>query len=812
MRVTKGREFPLFFRWLFFCTALLCGSASLASAQESTGAGEPPGRMTLVALGNLDGDLGPVDCRASEPSASSWARQVGYFQSLSLVYAAGGISAPIALHVGDSIFPGVLSRYLLSQGEEGAETLATLLAGLPIGAHGLGNREFSVDRQALLRFGEALKNQGIPLQAANLHCEPFQGGEGICHLLGEKPYELISHQNLTIAVTSVLSEDLLLTLAAEQREGLRVLDPKEVLPDVIREMRSEADLVIVQYHLRERRALEQATTLASAVEGIDLLLTSHLESDTAAGRMAVVQAGRTGTPIVSADSGTNSLIAIDLEIRSRGTQQGVAIGTVSPRRVITTGAPLDRETQSLFESAVDRFCSDWGSAIGAQSRLAAPMDLPAMMTFILNVMRFSGRADIAVANRNAFRDEGQFPLAGELTEADIYRALPFENQVVIARVRGALLRSLAPRFDQDLVATGFSRQGTQLLVNGRPIIDNHFYTIATLDFLAAGGDQVFPEGSLQDRSPLIPAFASSSPTLDALVVKYIEAGLHLRPDGPSGIDPVASFPDLHRKFFHTFTGSVNATYNQVMVQSPQIDGAPAYGQSQLTVQSTEQINIDSRLALQSDSRNHRLNNDLTLQYATSRQSEIEDASFEETRDLIRYRTRYRYQRLRAEQAGRWYVPDPLTEGQLETEFTVPEARDYRRLDLRGILGFSFQLVEKLDLRLGANVRRDINQPDGLTTWGVNAGYTLARIDLIRFFGRPLQLESEIEVFYNDITNNNILELRSQNRAFFALFDRFFFTTTFNAFVFRNDAVGIPGRNLELTFGLNYQWENSVQRH
>src|SRR5690606_36465773 len=156
------------------------------------------------------------------------------------------------------------------------------------------------------------------------------------------------------------------------------------------------------------------------------------------------------------------------------------------------------------------------------------------------------------------------------------------------------------------------------------------------------------------------------------------------------------------------------------------------------------------------------------------------------------------------------VPNPMVELQLESEFDPPETRDWRRMDTRGILGVTFLIADPLEFKLGANVRRDINEPDSEATYGVNAGYALRRLSLASVFGRPIQFESELEYFYNDVGNSNIHELRNGNRLFFALFDQFFFTTTFNVFLYRTDAVGRFGTNTELTIGLNYLWDASRQ--
>lgn len=303
-----------------------------------------------------------------------------------------------------------------------------------------------------------------------------------------------------------------------------------------------------------------------------------------------------------------------------------------------------------------------------------------------------------------------------------------------------------------------------------------------------------------------PGWSDEPPSVGDIVIEYVAAGRHLM-DGPvrDAVSARDNFPNLHDKLLWGLTGSLNAAYNQVAVQNP----GDGYDENQLTVQSTDQINVEGRLSANADARYHGWNNNLEIQYAAARVDDDENG-FEETRDRIRLRSRYRYKRLRADLGGHWYVPDPIVEGQAESEFTSPEERDWHRLDLRGIAGASFQLLDPLDVRFGVNVSQDVLEPGGAPTWGVNVSYTLARISPFRLLDRPVRFESEVEYFYNDIGRDNIHEARTSNRVFFAVFDQFFFTTTFNGFLFRDDNVGELGTNTELTIGVNYEWERAFQ--
>ncbi len=770
-------------------------------------------RLTLLVAGNLDGNLARVNCRQELEEMTLYrARQAAYVDTLRDLATDPAIPEPLFLSPGDSLFPGVLARYFLSLGEPGARTLAQSLTAVPLEVHGLGSREFTVDRGDLLNFMEAMEERGVNMQAANLACEGFQSAEAICAGLSEERFKVVERDGTTVAIATILTPDLIERLDASQKEGLQILDPAEILPGLVEEMREAADVVVIQHQLRPRNALDRSYELASKAEGIDLMISNFLfDGESEARRSAVVYASHTGTPIVSGNSGANSLISLELALREAGEGAWQMTG-LDATRVNLNEMPDHRATAEILQAGVESFCEDWGSALGDGATIAEPMSLEDLRTFVLNAMRFSTRSEVAILNTGAFRNDDQFPLTGELTAADLYTAMPFENQIVTARISGARLKALAPRLGDILVAEGLTVDGDTVLINGRPVADDRQYPVAMNDFLAGGGDGIFAEDHLSRASTYQPEWADEAPTIDEAVIHFVSNNRHLQAgEERAAVSPRGNFQNLHRRFLWTFQGSMNASYNQVAVQNPVIDDAPAYDQGQLTVQATDQINMEGRFATQADSRNHRWNNELNLQYATARLRDQEDANFEKTRDQIRLRSRYRYQRLRVDRNGRWYVPDPLVEGQLESEFIPPETRDWHRLDLRAIAGMSFQLRPPLDFRIGLNVRQDVNEPDSAPTWGLTAGYTLSRINLVTIMNRPVHIESEVEYFYNDIGGNNVHEIRSGNRLFYSLFGQLFFTTTFNVFAVRNDTVGEFGTNTELTIGLNYQWDASFQR-
>lgn len=776
---------------------------------------------------NIDGNFAMPDCRNEEFILEEdlyYAQQAAIYQTLHSLSGSGGISAPIALNAGDSIFPGPISRYLLSKGDIGMRNLVLEMVQIPYEAHALGNREFSVPREELLRFLQTAQAARLTTQAANLRCEEFSGAETICEIVGTftggRPFTVTERDGLHIAITSVIDPAVFKVIGREQAEGLEVLSPLDMLGPLVHSMRQEANLVVVQLHVQEAEAVKKAHLLASEVPGIDVLIVNHLfEGDDPFGdsntqTAAVLRAQKTGTFILSANSGPHSVITAQMFLnRPQDGTTNWQITNIEPRVLDTRDMPPQREAASIIRAVSEAYCEDWGQPITDEAALASPFLLTDLQQYVLNTMRFSTRSEVALVNRRAFRNEDQFPLEGELTLADMHTALPYNNTLFTAEVTGKVLSGLASKIGTDLLATGLTVSDGKVLVNGRTPNADRRYRVALNDYLAEGGDSVFATSDLHDPRIYNPQNTEEPPTLSTIAIDYIAQKRYQSGGTVSDVlSPGGNFPDLYRKFLWTLTGSLNVSYQKVQAFNPEtIDDTPAYDQSQLTVNATDQLNLEGRVLLSADSRNHGWDNDLSLQFATARVRDEADAGFQETKDLIRFRSQYRFQGLRADLGGRWFVPNPLAEIQLETEFDRPETRDWHRMDLRGILGVTFLLADPLELKIGVNGRRDINAP-GVEepTYGLNAGYKLRRINLIDILGRPIQFESELEYFLNDIGSNNVHELRNGNRLYFAVFDQFFFTTTFNAFLYRTDAVGKFGTNTELMIGLNYLWDMARQ--
>ena len=100
-------------------------------------------------------------------------------------------------------------------------------------------------------------------------------------------------------------------------------------------------------------------------------------------------------------------------------------------------------------------------------------------------------ADMGLVNMGGLRN---ILPAGDITVGTVYKILPFENSLCVMKMKGthlkALLTSIASLKGEGVsgIRMEITKDGKLLnaTVGGQPIDDNKLYTVATIDYLAAG--------------------------------------------------------------------------------------------------------------------------------------------------------------------------------------------------------------------------------------------------------------------------------------------------------------------------------------
>ncbi|MCM1400662.1 MAG: 5'-nucleotidase C-terminal domain-containing protein, partial [Bacteroides sp.] len=108
------------------------------------------------------------------------------------------------------------------------------------------------------------------------------------------------------------------------------------------------------------------------------------------------------------------------------------------------------------------------------------------------------KIDLAIVNKGGVRTDMK---KGAVTKGTIMQIFPFDNRTVVLEISGRDLRDaldvMAGR-GGDGVSKGVDITMTpegkcsQILINGEPLAPERTYTVATIDYLARGGDYMQP--------------------------------------------------------------------------------------------------------------------------------------------------------------------------------------------------------------------------------------------------------------------------------------------------------------------------------
>lgn len=783
--------------------------------------------LDLLLFGKIQGDFAFIDCRDLTGERDLFA----YASQVALVKTVGGVARrqerldPLSFNLGDSTFPGAFANFLFSQGEAGATELATVLAKIPYDGMSLGNHDFAPPRDEALRFFQAAHRAHLPFLGANLRCETPETEASLCALLGTsaggRPYRFVRRGPLNIGITALIDPKITDQLAKDRFEGLAIDEPRAVLKKLISEMRANgANFIIVLFHLAAGQTTNVLEPLIDEIEGLDLVITDRLfaidEEPLAANIPALRQMGhmvlpRTHTFVLGTGSSAHSATRATLRIRQEGAR--FRIEQLNPRYISTGILDPDPETAHRLKGAAEAFCEEWGGPLRPGTELAQAFDIFDMAEFVLNTLRFTADAELAFMNARAFRNPEQFPLLDTLTQADVFSTLPFGSQLITVSMPGSEIDKLAAHLGGEVLGVGLvrNRKG-DLEVNGRPLDKKRSYRVALNEFLAEGSGGFLNPKKLQDAAPYRDPVTGKAPTLARLVSDAVKRGRFDAPDGTSRLSPRDSFPDLHRRPLWKVGGSLNAAYSQVTIANPKnAEGEGVYDKSRLTAAASDVLNIELKALASASSRDHGWDSDFLLQYATTRmKGESESNVFEETKDVLRLRSAYKYFGLRSALGSRWFVPVPYSEVQIESQLTRQADSAWHPWELTGIVGLLLKLTSTLEFKMGFNLRGDPNAPDESPMVGLFTGYQLVKTSFFEIARRPLQFESEFEYFFNANGTDQIHEFRWANKLFFTITGHLSLTANFNMYLYKTKVVGEVGRAIEAMIGLNVALEKMIQ--
>ena len=295
-----------------------------------------------------------------------------------------------------------------------------------------------------------------------------------------------------------ISEDLQ-TLKNLGYGSLQFTDVEEAAKDTIQRLRQQgAEVIIALTH----QGLEDDKTLARAVEDLDLHLIvggrshTNLPSGFQTFETKIVQAGFRGEHLG--------------KVVIRYDRNKKEITSITPTLIpITDSSPIDEEVEAIVKTKDEEMQTMMAEILGSTdvllegSREVVRGKETNLANFIADAMRKESGADICLINagliRASINSDGHANY--EITIKDVLNVLPYSNSLTVVSLPGrAIYRMLEKsaacnpgegRFlhvSGGLVYKIRGRVLADLRINGREIDFDRTYTVATTDFLAAGGD------------------------------------------------------------------------------------------------------------------------------------------------------------------------------------------------------------------------------------------------------------------------------------------------------------------------------------
>lgn len=618
--------------------------------------------VPLVLAGELRGNLFEASCLS--PGALVRIQE--------LPNLAKGPIRPIVVSSGDILGPEPLSGFAFEGPTQVQADLQKIFLGDDQGpvfdAAALGDLELASPSGSVDRLGYA---QVVPWTAANV---PVQYG---------RSHRVLGRGGVKVGITSVVDETLAPGFTANLRGAVR--PAADALNSAIGALRQAGvDAVVAMIHVPPSAGLGAVVRILGDLSGNvpDLILTSPLRGDPSFIRLDGFR-----TVVVPAPIQPSTAAVVHLGFATKdGRLLSIVGNRVSVPSYPSGSAEIVRNwvCQNLAVPILDSPSSgSTPSGMAERSEVVVNRDL--FVRFVLERMRRIAGAEIAFLPRSALGPEAAFPLAASLTRLAVRRALPRNDRLFVAELRGSRVTSLEALVQDPQVAS-MGLEGGKIAGRARDI--RRIYRVVTTEFVAKGGDKLLDPDKFSFR-PLDGNGSLRDRLIDDLKVRGF---LSVKDTVVSGREPLQFDARL----------DIGASIKTVSVENR--SNAEA---SQLSRQNFLGVSGDAAIRLLFDFPEHRLELLTQTRFGVVREAADAGAQPEtrENEDLTILELLYSG-RL-AGGLDRPWLPNAGASTRFETELTIPDERNYRRALLQLGAGPSWQLARNLLFRSQLGLRREL---------------------------------------------------------------------------------------------------------
>jgi len=457
----------------------------------------------------------------SRVEEDDWAGSMGYAKMATLIKEARReMDNVMFLDAGDSFHGQTIAN--INEGE----AISNILDLMNVDALTLGNHDFNYGQA---RLAELAEMSNFPFLAANVKKED---GEDIPYI---HDYMIKEYDGIKVGVFGLATPETAYKTHPKNVEGLVFENPITTAEAVVNELRPQVDVVIALTHLGLSEGSEYTGKMvAENVSGIDLIIDGHSHHVLNEGMMVndtmIVMAGEyskyLGYVDMTIDDGSVSNINANLISREEtaDVKEDYIISKVVDR--------INRANETITSQVVGEtnvvLNGERGNVRTGETNLG---DL------ITDAMRVKLDTDAAITNGGGIRASID---KGEITQGEIITVLPFGNTSMAIELSGADLKAALEHGVSEYPATeglfpqvsgikftfdGEAEPGNRVQkvwVGGEALDPNKMYTVATNDFMKAGGDGY----SMFTDAPIV----KEAGGLEEVLMEYIEANAPVAPE------------------------------------------------------------------------------------------------------------------------------------------------------------------------------------------------------------------------------------------------------------------------------------------
>lgn len=396
----------------------------------------------------------------------------------------------------------------------------------------LGNHDFDFGLKALRKL---MASAQFPILGSNISAGAKAGKDAAAVAGMLRPYMLRTRAGVRIGVMGITTSDMPNLAFPKHIAGLRFereLDAARRTARELREMGAEivvalSHVGIERYRSKDYGIAEGDIFLAEQIPEIDVIAGAH----THVGIKTPFIIKRKGSPaaVIQTQGHLGSayrlVVHVDDETRRPKKFSGGAV-PLNPKRL-----PADPAMERLVarhKAVADKAMGEKiGSAAAALTRNVPGESL--LSNWATDTLRRRFKSDIGLINTFGLR--GELP-KGTLRVGDLYKIMPFDNAIVVVRMKGSQIRKMVerslgsnvPRLKYSGLRLRFDPSAPKgsrtrsIEIGGRPLKNGRIYRIATSDYVAIAGrymkginkESVEPQGELM-RDALISQVRAASP-------------------------------------------------------------------------------------------------------------------------------------------------------------------------------------------------------------------------------------------------------------------------------------------------------------